>query len=113
FAAFLNVEWGIPLKSVVFVAWNAKRPTMTVEQWMALSGHVGHQHAPENHHTDPGELDMVRVLWHAQQWLDLWEREGYPYENLPAPVPIPGPEPEPVPIPVPEPVPTPAPAPTP
>lgn len=119
FAAFMHIEWKVPLKQVKpFVAWNAKRPTLTDDEWLHMAGHVGHQHAPENTHTDPGELDMPRIIWHAQQFLTEWDAHGYPWESLtpPEPPPVvkppvvepPAPEPPVVPPPV---TPPPAPAP--
>ena len=33
-----------------------------VTNWLGYSGHIGHQHVPENDHWDPGLLDIARVL---------------------------------------------------
>lgn len=37
-------------------------PRMVWQAWHAYSGHLGHMHAPFNHHTDPGAVNIGRIL---------------------------------------------------
>lgn len=116
--AWLHIEWGVPLSiAAPFVAWNGRRPTMTEEDWVNAVGLIGHQHVPEgNTHTDPGDIDAERILWHAKDFVRIWSTMGYPYAEAPPapePLPIPEPDPAPAPAPIPPPAPAPAPAPTP
>jgi hypothetical protein len=34
---------------------------LTRQQWDAYSGQLGHQHAPQNDHWDPGRLDLAAI----------------------------------------------------
>ncbi len=38
---------------------------MGYHHWDNFSGHLGHQDAPENDHTDPGPLDLGKILAYA------------------------------------------------
>lgn len=68
FARWLQDNHGVPLKSTVtfkaypgsYGADNGVR--LTGAQWLAYTGHLGHQHAPENFHGDPGNLDIQKIL---------------------------------------------------
>lgn len=68
FARWLQDNHGVPLKSTVtFKAYPGSYGTnngvrLTGAQWEAYTGHLGHQHAPENLHGDPGSLDIVKIL---------------------------------------------------
>lgn len=59
---------GVPLHSVVdWVPYPASygegaRQRVAASRWADLSGIVGHQHAPENDHGDPGALDVARII---------------------------------------------------
>jgi hypothetical protein len=59
---------GVPLAcSVPFVAYPASYGTGAAQRlsagaWDAYSGLLGHQHAPENSHGDPGAIDIGRIL---------------------------------------------------
>jgi hypothetical protein len=63
---------GVPLRSTVdWVAYPAsygKRAAqrLTPAQWDAYSGVLGHQHAPDNDHGDPGAIDINRILQAAR-----------------------------------------------
>jgi len=65
FAAWLYQEWAVPLRSTV--TWRAYGAS---DDWQRLSdsayngysGHLGHEHAPQNDHRDPGALAMARAL---------------------------------------------------
>lgn len=59
---WLNVEWAVPLSSpYVFVSW-ANDSRMSNNQWLAFKGVTGHQHVPRNDHTDPGQINIERIL---------------------------------------------------
>lgn len=66
FALWLNKEWGVPLTSpVTFSSWRgAKR--MSSDQWDSFVGWAGHQHVPENAHTDPGKVNISAILAYAK-----------------------------------------------
>lgn len=70
FARFMHDEWGVPyaLPPQGFGDWrNGRR--FTGEQFVAFEGHLGHGNAPENDHTDPGLLDVAKILTFAQtEW---------------------------------------------
>ncbi|HLU95575.1 MAG TPA: hypothetical protein VKZ89_01895 [Thermobifida alba] len=59
---------GVPLRSTVdWVAYPAsygKRAAQRLSPtaWDAYSGVLGHQHAPDNDHGDPGRIDIARIL---------------------------------------------------
>jgi len=73
FAAWLHVEWGLPLTSTV--TWKSyKRGNasgsyglnngvrLTGPQFDAYTGLLGHQHAPAQRHGDPGRIDVAAIL---------------------------------------------------
>ncbi|MFG2400782.1 hypothetical protein [Streptomyces lydicus] len=67
FARWAHDEHGVPLSSgVTFKAYPASYGSNGVRmnggEWMAFSGHCGHQHVPENDHGDPGALPMAAIL---------------------------------------------------
>jgi hypothetical protein len=37
------------------------------QQWLDFSGWLGHQHAPENDHWDPGAIDITDLLNRARK----------------------------------------------
>lgn len=63
----------IPMVSTVrWVAYPASYGQAAVQRlspsaWVAYSGLLGHQHAPENDHGDPGAIDIGRILAAATQ----------------------------------------------
>lgn len=61
---FLNAEWDVPFEITPrgFQPWNGRRPTMTNDEWNSFRGLCGHQHVPENDHTDPGVINAGRIL---------------------------------------------------
>jgi len=67
FARWAHDEHGVPLSSgVTFKAYpgsyGSNGVRMNGGEWMAFSGHCGHQHVPENDHGDPGSLPMAAIL---------------------------------------------------
>lgn len=56
---------GMPWQSTVpfvKVGPTTPRPTMTAAAWDNYAGICGHQHAPENDHSDPGAIDISYIL---------------------------------------------------
>lgn len=55
---------GIPSTSTPrrWTAWNARPDKMSPAEWDKFAGWCGHQHVPENDHTDPGALPIGRLL---------------------------------------------------
>ncbi len=43
-------------------SYGATRARMTGPEWESFSGWCGHQHAPENAHGDPGDIDITYLL---------------------------------------------------
>ena len=72
-AAWAYREWDVPLASTVaWVSYPASygrraRQRLTVAEFDAYRGHLGHQHAPGNDHGDPGSIDMARLLRFARE----------------------------------------------
>lgn len=68
FVTWAHDEHGVPLTSgVTFKAYpgsygadNGVR--LTFDKWNAFEGHLGHMHAPENLHGDPGAFPMQAIL---------------------------------------------------
>lgn len=63
FLAWLNAEWGTPLSTPMnpWPKWqNGQR--LPNAQWNATRGVVGHSMVPENDHTDPGAINITRIL---------------------------------------------------
>lgn len=64
----IHLLTGFPLMTLVeWVAYPASygesaRQRVPAARWASLSGVVGHQHAPENDHGDPGALDVARII---------------------------------------------------
>jgi hypothetical protein len=62
-ARFVEKEFGVqPVAKFPFTAPDAAPRRLTFGEWNRYSGHLGHQHAPFNHHTDPGKLKIERIL---------------------------------------------------
>lgn len=63
FSRFMRDEWGVPLTTSV--PW-PKYPTAPVKlgaaAFTAYRGQLGHMHAPYNDHSDPGNLNVARIL---------------------------------------------------
>ncbi len=59
----LNVplEFPLPFGGSETYGEHGKGRTQTAREWEALTGIVGHQHAFDNRHWDPGHLDVVRL----------------------------------------------------
>lgn len=62
---WIEGQTGCPAVSTVqftdhgFGAWPGR---LTWDVWNAYTGHLGHMHAPENDHGDPGPMNIVAVL---------------------------------------------------
>jgi hypothetical protein len=54
------VDPGFPVVSTV--DWSDPSPRLTADQYTAYNGILGHRHVPENDHTDPGALDITKLL---------------------------------------------------
>lgn len=70
FVTWLHENHGVQIKSTV--TWRAYPSSygnspvrMSVSQWNAYYGHLGHQHVPENDHGDPGNINFARIIEHA------------------------------------------------
>ena len=59
-ARWIEANTGVPRKCSVTFSNTPKR--LTDSAWLGYSGHLGHQHVPNNHHWDPGKLDIKKVL---------------------------------------------------
>jgi hypothetical protein len=74
-------QTGIPLDSSV--AWTSYPASyglragqrLSGSRWAGYSGILGHQHAPENDHGDPGKLDIARILAAARGGDDVTEAQ--------------------------------------
>lgn len=88
---WLNVEWGVPMVAPFqFVPWQRDN-RMTAAQWSAFKGVCGHQHVPANDHTDPGAINIGRLL-------ELAKVAAAAKPSTPAPKPDPiAPKPQPLP----------------
>jgi hypothetical protein len=66
FVNFLRAEWGLPttLPPRGFKAYPAGGDTqrLSFAEWVNFSGICGHQHVPENDHSDPGLFPIQRLL---------------------------------------------------
>lgn len=62
FAAWMHTANGVPLTARGFGDWANGARRMTPGEWNTFYGHCGHQHVPENDHTDPGLLPIQRIL---------------------------------------------------
>jgi hypothetical protein len=65
FAGWLNVEWGWPLQSsVAWRAYNASGDGQRLNDsaYNSYRGILGHEHAPQNDHRDPGALNVARII---------------------------------------------------
>lgn len=68
FANWLHDNHGVPLRSTV--TWKAYPGSygtnngvrLSAAEWNAYTGHLGHEHATENLHGDPGDLKWARIL---------------------------------------------------
>ena len=75
FVAWMSREWGLPVESTVkWVAYpkssaNGGGQRLTGKQWEAYSGILGHEHAPENLHGDPGAFPIERLISLAKKEL--------------------------------------------
>jgi hypothetical protein len=77
---WLNLVHGIKLQSTV--TWKAYNKgqvggsygknngvRLSGAEWNKYYGILGHQHAPENEHGDPGNIDMRGIIAYAKAWL--------------------------------------------
>lgn len=86
FLAFMHNEWGVKL--IAPPKWpaypssygNGAGQRMTGQQWRDFYGICGHMHVPENHHGDPGDIDIARLLVKAERLSG-----GTPVAPTPAP----------------------------
>lgn len=53
---------GTPLIAPYVFAPAGDAHRMTYDEWLNFSGICGHQHVPENDHTDPGALDVRKLI---------------------------------------------------
>lgn len=68
FLVFCSEELGIQLVAPYkFVPHNAKMNRMSYSEWLRFKGICGHQHVPENSHTDPGSLDINWLIAEAKK----------------------------------------------
>lgn len=72
FAAWLNREWDVPLVTVprwlpFDESYGNSPARLSGPAWDAFRGHLGHQHAAENSHGDPGAWPMHTVLAAARR----------------------------------------------
>lgn len=72
FVRWAHDEHGVKMQSTV--TWKAYPGSygdngvrLSGSEWQNYYGWCGHQHAPENDHGDPGNIDMARVLEHAKE----------------------------------------------
>lgn len=71
FLRWLAGEWPVPLESTSRPwlpypsSYGGSKARMTRDEWLSFSGICGHQHVPENHHGDPGDFPIDRLLWLA------------------------------------------------
>lgn len=62
-ARFIEKEFGVrPVARFAFQPPDRPGPRLSWGEWNRYSGHLGHQHAPFNHHTDPGKIKIERIL---------------------------------------------------
>jgi len=72
-----NARHGLVLKSLAFQPYPASAGPlggtntvrMTFSQWRNFVGVCGHQHVPENTHGDPGDIDILKVLAYANEFI--------------------------------------------
>ncbi len=63
---WLSDQYKIPLVAPYkFDVWQYGRYRMSFSQWRRFRGICGHQHVPENDHTDPGAIDIQAILRYA------------------------------------------------
>lgn len=68
FLAFMHAEWGVHLSAPS--QWpaypasygNRQGQRMSAAAWLGFYGVCGHMHVPENHHGDPGDIPIGRLL---------------------------------------------------
>lgn len=73
FLAWMKTEWGVRL--VAPPKWpaypqsygNGAGQRMSPQQWHDFYGVCGHMHVPTNHHGDPGNIDIARLLVMAER----------------------------------------------
>lgn len=72
FLADQHRRHGLALRSLRFDAYPASISSvrMTGDQWRKYVGVCGHQHVPENTHGDPGDIDIIKLLAFAQEFVD-------------------------------------------
>lgn len=77
FSRWLSDTWDIPLtdqgrrwvpivRRGAYVFQVGAPSRLSPSAWLAAYGHLGHQHAAENDHIDPGALDVPRMLTMAR-----------------------------------------------
>ena len=61
---WLHTEWGVPLVTTPrpWGRWNGPDSRMSRAEWLAFRGVCGHQHVPANDHSDPGAINITRLL---------------------------------------------------
>ena len=63
-ARWIEANAGVPRVSTVkFTSTPQRQATrLSGTAWLKYSGHIGHEHAPGNHHWDPGSMRIDKVL---------------------------------------------------
>jgi hypothetical protein len=76
-AEWLRVNWGVPRTcSVTFKPYpssygKGNGVRLSPSAWERYAGWLGHQHAPENDHGDPGALDWRPILLQSEEDLTM------------------------------------------
>jgi hypothetical protein len=69
---YLNTKFGMPMTSTVeWAGYKSpggalKNVRLSGAKWNLYTGHLGHQHVPENSHGDPGSFPIQKVLDYAK-----------------------------------------------
>lgn len=61
-ARWIEKHGGVARKCSVEFKGNGATPHISGAAWVNYSGHIGHQHVPENDHWDPGAFRINKVL---------------------------------------------------
>lgn len=88
FLAWAHDEHGVPLtgpsvwKPYPASYGKSNGVRMSNSQWNAFKGICGHQHAAENLHGDPGDIDFAKLLGHAKDLVDAPTAAAKPVVDL-------------------------------
>lgn len=56
------IEKHTAVKRRCSVRFEARHHSLSGQEWLDYSGHIGHQHVPENDHWDPGQFRIGEVI---------------------------------------------------